>query len=107
MPYSVLIKNEPIATQIKNFQNKRSGKVTEARKDILHRFACLDWKDQKRILDLFLDSGKSDREWAYTKLLRIWDASFPISWAFLLIARAGYMVYLRHRKKPPVPTGGF
>ena len=76
MPYYVLIKNEPIATQIKNFQNKRSGKVTEARKDILHRFACLDWKDQKRILDLFLDSGKSDREWAYTKLLRIWDDSF-------------------------------
>ncbi|MBQ4148587.1 MAG: MATE family efflux transporter [Clostridium sp.] len=35
-------------------------------------------------------------------------ASFPISWAFLLIALAGYMVYLRHRKKPPVhPTGGF
>ena len=47
MSYYVVTKNPPIATQIKNFQNKRSGKVTEARRDIQHRFACLDWKDQK------------------------------------------------------------
>lgn len=76
MPYYVLKKNVPIATQIKNFQNKRSGKVTEARKDIQHRFSCLDWKDQKRIMNLFLESGKSDRDWVYSKLLRMWDNSF-------------------------------
>ncbi len=76
MPYYVVRKNAPIKVQIKAFQDKKSGKVTEARKDILHRFACLDWTYQKKILDLFLDSGKSDREWAYTKLLRIWDDSF-------------------------------
>ena len=76
MPYYVVTKNPPIATQIKNFQNKRSGKVTEARRDIQHRFACLDWKDQKKILKLFLESGYTDRDWAYSKLLRIWDDSF-------------------------------
>ena len=76
MSYYVVTKNPPIATQIKNFQNKRSGKVTEARRDIQHRFACLDWKDQKKILKLFLESGFTDRDWAYSKLLRIWDDSF-------------------------------
>lgn len=76
MPYYVLKKNVSIAAQIKNYQNKRSGKVTEARMDIKHRFACLDWKDQKRILSMFLESGKADRDWAYSKLLRMWDDSF-------------------------------
>lgn len=76
MPYYVFKKNVSIATQIKNYQNKRSGKVTEARKDIQHRFSCLDWKDQKRILSMFLESGKADRDWAYSKLLWMWDDSF-------------------------------
>ena len=76
MPIYVVTKNPPIATQIKNFKNKKSGKVTEARRDIQHRFACLDWKDQKKILNLFLESGQTDRDWAYSKLLWIWDDSF-------------------------------
>jgi hypothetical protein len=69
-------RNNPIATVIKNYMNKKSGKVTDARNEIQRRFLGLDWKDQKKIMAVFLDSGVSDRNWAYSRLLDLWDASF-------------------------------
>lgn len=69
-------RNNPIATVIRNYKNKKSGKVTDARNEIQRRFFGLDWKDQKRIMAAFLDSGISDRDWAYSRLLDLWDASF-------------------------------
>jgi len=69
-------RNSPIATLIKNYVNKNSGKVSASREEIQRRFNWLDWKDQKRILAAFLDSGRADREWAYGKVLDYWDESF-------------------------------
>lgn len=69
-------RNNPIATVIKNYTNKKSGKVTDSRNEIQRRFFGLDWKDQKKIMAVFLDSGISDRDWAYSRLLDLWDASF-------------------------------
>ena len=69
-------RNTPIATLIKNYINKKSGKVPESRKEIQRRFDYLDWKDQKKIMQAFLESGKADRLWAYSKLLVYWDKSF-------------------------------
>ena len=69
-------KNTPIATLIRNYINKKSGKVSKSREEIKWRFNALDWKDQKKILPAFLDSSVSDREWAYGKLLDYWDDSF-------------------------------
>lgn len=69
-------RNNPIATVIKNYVNKKSGKVTDSRNEIQRRFLGLDWKDQKKIMAAFLDSGISDRDWAYSRLLDLWDASF-------------------------------
>lgn len=69
-------RNTPIATLIKNFVNKDSGKVSESRKEIRNRFPALDWKDQKKIISAFLDSCASDREWMYTRLLDYWDNCF-------------------------------
>ena len=69
-------RNNPIATLIKNYINKKSGRVTEAKKEIQWRFRALDWKDQKKILSAFLDAGKVDRHWAYSELLDFWDKSF-------------------------------
>ena len=71
-------RNIPIATLIKNYINKKSGKVPESRKEIQRRFDCLDWKVQKKIMQAFLESGKADRLWAYTKLLDNWDKSFEL-----------------------------
>lgn len=76
MKYQKRKRNAPIATLIKNYVNKKSGKVSVSREEIKWRFNHLDWKDQKKILNAFLDSGMSDREWAYTKLLDYWDESF-------------------------------
>ena len=69
-------RNTPVTTLIKDFTNKKSGKVSVSRDEIIWRFDYLDWKDQKKILMAFLDSGKTDRAWAYKKLLRFWDKSF-------------------------------
>ena len=69
-------RNKPIATLIKNYVNKQSGKVTESRNEIQKRFDYLDWKNQQKIIFAFLESGMSDRQWAYSKLLDFWDKSF-------------------------------
>lgn len=69
-------RNTPIATLIKRYINKKSGKVVDSRNEIQRRFEYLDWKDQKKILLAFLDSGKTDRQWAYLQLLSYWDAAF-------------------------------
>ena len=71
-------RNKPIATVIKNYLDKKSGKVTESREEFRRRFFGLDWKDQKRIMSAFLDAGKSDRDWAYSRLLDLWDDSFSL-----------------------------
>jgi hypothetical protein len=76
MRYKRKKRNAPIATLIKNYINKKSGKVSESREEIKWRFNWLDWKDQKRILTAFLDSGRSDREWAYGKVFDYLDESF-------------------------------
>lgn len=69
-------RNTPVVTLIRNYKDKKSGKVTVSREEIQWRFKCLDWKDQKIILVAFLNSGKVDREWAYSQLLDNWDDSF-------------------------------
>ncbi|MBQ6768116.1 MAG: hypothetical protein IJP46_05520 [Prevotella sp.] len=69
-------RNTPIVTLIRNYMNKKSGKVSVSREEIKWRFDHLDWKDQKIILFAFMDSGISDREWAYSKMLDNWDDSF-------------------------------
>lgn len=71
-----ITRNNPIATVIKDYINKKSGKVTDARNEIQRRFFGLDWKDQKKIMAAFLDAGISDRNWAYSRLLDLWDVSF-------------------------------
>lgn len=76
MIYKTPKRNTPIATLIKNYVNKKSGKVAESRKEIQRRFEHLDWKDQKKIIMAYLDSCKIDRQWIYSKLLYHWDKSF-------------------------------
>ena len=72
--------NTPIATVIKNYLDKKGGKVTKARDEIKNRFFALDWRYQKKILAAFLCSCKSDREWASRRMFSlIWQrTSTPI-----------------------------
>ena len=65
-----------IATLIKNYVDKKSGKVSDSRDEIKWRFRAQDWTVQKKILSAFLEGGKTDRHWAYSELLDLWDSSF-------------------------------
>ena len=76
MAYIPKKRNTPIATLIRNYINKKSGKVIESRNEIRTRFEYLDWKDQKKILLANLDSCKADRTWAYMKIYSHWDPCF-------------------------------
>ena len=69
-------RNTPIASLIKSFTNKKSGKVVASRDTIKSRYYYLDRKDQIKILQAFLESGKTDRQWAYSELYENWDNSF-------------------------------
>ena len=76
MEYWKIEHNKPISIAIKGYMDKKSGKVTESRKEIERRFDGLDWRYQKQILFGFLQSGATDREWAYRKLFACWDECF-------------------------------
>lgn len=76
MIYKTQKRNTPVATLIKNYVNKKSGKVVVSRNELQKRFEHLDWKDQKKILMAHLDSCRADRLWAYKNLTRYWDKSF-------------------------------
>lgn len=69
-------RNTPIKTLLDFYNDKKSGRVCVARNEIKYRFDYLDWSVQKRILKAFLADCKTDREWAYDKLLKFWDDSF-------------------------------
>jgi len=68
--------NAPISTIIKRYLDKGRGKVQSARMEIKRRFYALDWRYQKKILFAFLQSGKTDRNWAYGQLFYVWDDCF-------------------------------
>ena len=76
MDYYIRKHNIPISTAIKGYIEKDGGKVSVSRIEIKRRFDGLDWRHQKKILFAFLQSGKTDREWAYNKLYAVWDNCF-------------------------------
>lgn len=69
-------RNKPIKTLLKQFLDKKSGRVSQARCELKRRFEYQDWNVQKQIMNAFLQSGKTDRDWAYSKVYRHWDDSF-------------------------------
>lgn len=97
MDFAVPKHNTPAATLIKNYKNKRSGKVSVSRREIQQRFNGMDWRHQKQILLAFISAGAADREWACRKMFAFWDNSFipvvktlweqyqelPLSWLIL------------------------
>lgn len=76
MEYWKIERNKPISIVIKGYLDKKGGKVVDSRKEIQKRFDGLDWECQKRIIFAFLQSGATDRDWAYRKLYSIWDDCF-------------------------------
>lgn len=69
-------KNESISSLLKQYSDKKSGKVGVSRPKLQDRFDKQDFQVQRRILKAFLAGTKSDRIWAYKKLRRNWDYYF-------------------------------
>lgn len=68
--------NQPIRRLLRDFEDKKSGKVVESRREIRRRFDYLDRLQQVRFLKACFQSCKSDREWAYEELTAHWDPKF-------------------------------
>ena len=68
--------NQPIRRLLRDFEDKKSGKVVESRREIRRRFDYLDRPQQVRFLKACFQSCKSDREWAYEELTAHWDPKF-------------------------------
>lgn len=68
--------NAPIKRLLRDFENKKSGKVVESRREIKRRFDYIDRSQQVKFLKLCFNSGKSDREWALAEVTKHWDNQF-------------------------------
>lgn len=68
--------NQPIRRLLRDFEDKKSGKVVESRREIRRRFDYLDRPQQVRFLKACFQSCKSDREWAYEEVTAHWDPKF-------------------------------
>lgn len=69
-------KKFPVKELIRLFQDKRSGKVGESAKQLKQRFMYLNYRDQLRIMELFLNSSKSYRRWCYKTLSKWREPKF-------------------------------
>lgn len=69
-------RNETISCLLKQFTNKKSGKVASSRVKLKDRFAQQDFLSQRKIIKAFLLGSKLDREWAYGRLKCNWDSFF-------------------------------
>ncbi len=69
-------KNETISRLLKQFTDKKSGKVASSRVKLKDRFAQQDFLSQRNIIKAFLMGSKLDREWAYGRLKCNWDNFF-------------------------------
>ena len=69
-------RNRPIRTVLKEYLERKKGKVTNARNELHRRFVGLDWDIQKEILISHLNATMSEREWAYSRLMNLWDNCF-------------------------------
>lgn len=65
-----LAKNLPVNELLQFFNDKRSGKVGVAAKQLKERFLHLDYEDQKLVMEKFLTCSVSYRKWCYKTLLK-------------------------------------
>ena len=69
-------RNGNISTVLKQFADKKSGKVAEARVELRDRYSKQSFQMQRNILKAMLAASKQDRIWAYKQLKNAWDDYF-------------------------------
>ena len=68
--------NTPLKSILKDLQRDNRKTRNAALKELRRRFVGLDKKEQMLVLMHHLRREKSYREWAYSRLLDLWDDSF-------------------------------
>lgn len=68
--------NSPLKSVLKDLQSENRETQNVALKDLRRRFVGLDKKEQMLVLVHHLHREKSYREWAYSRLLDLWDDAF-------------------------------
>ena len=69
-------RNESISVLLKDFINKKGGRVAVARIKLRDRFSKQSSQIQRKILKAMLHASKQDRMWAYNRLNYSWDGFF-------------------------------
>ena len=68
--------NTPLKSVLKDLQSDKRRVENAALRELRRRFVGLDKKEQMMVLMHHLRREKSYREWAYSRLLDMWDNSF-------------------------------
>lgn len=68
--------NTPLKSVLKDLQSEKRKTENDALKELRRRFVGLDKKEQMLVLMHHLSREKSYREWAYSRLLDLWDETF-------------------------------
>lgn len=68
--------NSPLKTELRNLQSENRKTENAAMKELRRRFVGLDKKVQIQVIMHHLGRERACREWAYSKLLDLWDDSF-------------------------------
>ena len=78
VPHAVVPKpkNMSVSSLLKLYATKESGRRQEARQLLQQRFEYLDYTIQKKIMWLFLEGSKQDRQFCYDHLNYTWDSAF-------------------------------
>ncbi len=111
-------RNVSIASLMKLYSVKRSGRKEDVRREIQLRFNYLDYSVQKKILWLFLNGSKQDRLFCFKQLKHSWDKVFEPKlvelWekyrepecAFLLV-KYGNIDYVRRHQEELAQSAGY
>lgn len=68
--------NTPLKSLLKDLQSEDRKTENAALKELRRRFVGLDKGQQMQVIMHHLRREKSFREWAYSRLLDLWDESF-------------------------------
>lgn len=68
--------NTPLKSLLRDLQSEDRKTENAALKELRRRFVGLDKEQQMQVIMHHLRREKSYREWAYTRLLDLWDESF-------------------------------
>lgn len=72
----VIVRNRSLLAELRDFENRKSGKRRVARKNLQSRLPYASYREQCKVLPIFLNGAQLDRTFAYKYLRANWDKQF-------------------------------